>query len=244
MSSFYQPHLRTWHNYDAFEVISAVQKCIRRGLEEDALYWSFEMAKSPNKAHYTWLWQRLKVIASEDVGPASWFAPVLVDVLWRRWKEDKNCNLWFVNAVLYLVRSRKSRIVDNAINAIRGEHELGEMELKPVPEDCKLENMPSYNRGDDKPKPSQIPLPIADTVADKDKLEKADPPAYDNRPVPGFAIDIHTKAGKQHFRDDPVSGKRDFYETSARLVNAPVPDPYEERAKAADLELARRKMNE
>ena len=37
------PHLRTRHNYDAFEVVSALQKCIRRGLEEDALYWAYEL---------------------------------------------------------------------------------------------------------------------------------------------------------------------------------------------------------
>jgi hypothetical protein len=64
------PKLRTKHNYDAFEVVSALQKCIRRGLEEDALYWAYELAESRNKNYSSWLWTRLKVIACEDVGPA------------------------------------------------------------------------------------------------------------------------------------------------------------------------------
>jgi replication-associated recombination protein RarA len=119
------PKLRTRHNYDAFEVVSALQKCIRRGLEEDALYWAYELAESPNKNHYSWLWARLKVSACEDVGPANPIMPLLIDVLWRNWKEKKAQRLWYTNAVFALVRSPKSRIVDNALNMQLSEDELG-----------------------------------------------------------------------------------------------------------------------
>jgi replication-associated recombination protein RarA len=81
---------RARHNYDAFEVVSALQKCIRRGLEEDALYWAYELAESPNTNYYSWLWARLKVIACQDVGPANPIMPLLIDVLWRNWKEKRS----------------------------------------------------------------------------------------------------------------------------------------------------------
>lgn len=70
-------HMRTWHGYAVDEVASEVQKCIRRGNEEQAIYWSFEMMESPNNSHYTNLWNRLKVIASEDVGMGQPFMPIL-----------------------------------------------------------------------------------------------------------------------------------------------------------------------
>jgi replication-associated recombination protein RarA len=74
------PIYRTSRNEEGVdEVASAVQKCIRRGLEEDALYWGYEMMASPNPSHRTHLWNRLKVIASEDVGPACPWMPILID---------------------------------------------------------------------------------------------------------------------------------------------------------------------
>ncbi len=116
-------HMRTWHGYAVDEVASAVQKCIRRGYEDQALFWSFEMMESPNKSHYTNLWNRLKVIASEDVGMGQPMMPILIDVLWRNWKE-KHDHVFTINAVIALVRAQKSRIVDNAINMIKSEWKL------------------------------------------------------------------------------------------------------------------------
>ena len=119
-------HMRTWHGYAVDEVASAVQKCIRRGYEDQALYWSFEMMESPNKSHYTNLWNRLKVIASEDVGIGQPMMPILIDVLWRNWKEKKD-HVFTVNAIIALVRAPKSRIVDNAINMIKSEWKLNQV---------------------------------------------------------------------------------------------------------------------
>jgi hypothetical protein len=196
--------MRTEHCYDAYEVVSALQKCIRRGMEEDALYWAYELAKSPNKNHYSWLWQRLKIIASEDIGPANFAMPILIDVLFRNWQKKKNIDLWYVNAVIALVRSPKSRIVDNAINMMLSKDALGKWEDKPIPEECVVEA----------------------------NLERAKEPSNFDRDIPGF--DMHVSAGKKY-----GLGKRDFYKTGAKLVNCTLPDPYEARAIAGDLELER-----
>jgi replication-associated recombination protein RarA len=44
-----------------------MQKCIRRGLERDALFWATELDRS-NFGEY--VWKRLRIIASEDIGIA------------------------------------------------------------------------------------------------------------------------------------------------------------------------------
>jgi replication-associated recombination protein RarA len=104
----------TPNGYDPFEAKSALQKSIRRELEEDALYWSAELASWNPES----LWRRLKVIASEDVGLA---APVAVSVrvLYENWRESQKegsdeGRLFITHAVLLLVRAPKSRIVDHA----------------------------------------------------------------------------------------------------------------------------------
>jgi replication-associated recombination protein RarA len=95
------------------EVKSALQKAIRRGEEENALYWVGELIRSEREQT---LWDRLRIIASEDVGLA---APVAgtVRLLYENWKDFKNDaarHLFTTHAALLLVRSSTSRIVDNA----------------------------------------------------------------------------------------------------------------------------------
>ena len=65
----------TRHGYEPLEVISALQKAIRRGQVRPALYWAAEMDAS---GYTAWLWKRLLVIASEDVGTAD---PTLVSTI-------------------------------------------------------------------------------------------------------------------------------------------------------------------
>jgi hypothetical protein len=214
-------HMRTKHGYAVDEVASAVQKCIRRGLEEDALYWAYEMMGSPNKAHHTQLWNRLKVIASEDVGPADPNIPILIDVLWRNWKEKKAELIFTVNAITALCRAKKSRINDNAINMLKSRDALGEWDGKPLP----LDSLDESQMDKRVTAPNRVPAAI---------------PAYDRRSVPGFAIDRHTRAGKKH-----GLGKDDFYRSGALLNNkAAISDPYEKRAIAGDLEVEHRQWME
>ena len=109
--------------FDPYEAKSALQKSIRRGLEEDALYWSAELAQWNTES----LWTRLKIIASEDIGLASPSAALLVRAMYENWKDASKAGsdegrLFIQHAVLVLVRAKKSRIVDHAtILAFNGE---------------------------------------------------------------------------------------------------------------------------
>ena len=101
--------------YDFYEVLSALQKTIRRGERDAALYWSTELYLSEYADH---AWRRLIVIASEDVGIADPMVFVQIRLLYETWKERKKeseAKLFFVDAVLRLVLAPKSRITDNAL---------------------------------------------------------------------------------------------------------------------------------
>jgi replication-associated recombination protein RarA len=116
--------LPTANGFNRDEVKSALQKSIRRGLEEDALYWAVELSHLPTKGMdgFEHVWRRLKTIASEDVGLAS-PAAVQVRALYENWKEAEGgeAQLFLVHAVLLLARAKKSRLVDHAtILAFKG----------------------------------------------------------------------------------------------------------------------------
>jgi replication-associated recombination protein RarA len=101
--------------YDYYEVVSALQKSIRRGLEEDALFWGTELYLSEYVGH---AWNRLLIISSEDVGLAAPEVSVQVKTLRDLYKEDKKsgeARLYFIHAILALVRAPKSRLVDHAL---------------------------------------------------------------------------------------------------------------------------------
>ena len=59
--------LTTEGGYLNSECTSAMQKCIRRGLEEEALFWATELDFAGYGAY---VWRRLQIIASEDIGLA------------------------------------------------------------------------------------------------------------------------------------------------------------------------------
>ena len=104
----------TVDGYDFYEVVSALQQSIRRGLEEDALFWGTEMYLSDYADH---AWNRLLIISSEDVGFAEPLATVTVKALHDLYCKDKKAResrLYFIHAILLLVRAPKSRIVCNA----------------------------------------------------------------------------------------------------------------------------------
>lgn len=115
--------LETVHGYPMDEVVSALQKCIRRGRADDAIWWAIEMNESGYGAY---AWRRLMVIASEDVGLADHHAPVLVNALYQmsvelykaarartEGAEQKDKVVWneesLTHAVWYLAHADKSR---------------------------------------------------------------------------------------------------------------------------------------
>ena len=115
-----QHQIITNKGYAGPEVISALQKCIRRGLEKEALYWALELYESN---YSEWLWKRLRIISSEDVGLAQ---PNISSEIWALYqmaslaakkKDDKSepQRLFMAHAVIMLCRAKKSRLIDWAI---------------------------------------------------------------------------------------------------------------------------------
>ena len=106
-------HLKTLGGYLNSECTSAIQKCIRRGLEEEALFWATDLDLAGYGAY---VWKRLRIIASEDIGLADPNLWVQVRVLYENWieqrkrKKDRSLSerLFLVQAVLLCVRARKS----------------------------------------------------------------------------------------------------------------------------------------
>ncbi len=108
--------LRTKNGYKLDEIVSALQKDIRRGNELMASYWAFEMNDS---GFWRYCFRRLQVISGEDIGLANPEAMILVSSTYSSLlAQDKvkkiiqvdNNVLGFI--VSYLARSRKSRHTD------------------------------------------------------------------------------------------------------------------------------------
>lgn len=105
----------TQNGYALGEVISALQKDIRRGNEEQALYWCLEMV--PRYEMY--LWRRLLVIVNEDIGIANPDLMVQVAALraqffeFRELGKDGTCRLILANVILLMCRSPKVRTADH-----------------------------------------------------------------------------------------------------------------------------------
>jgi replication-associated recombination protein RarA len=111
--------VRTVHDLPADEVISAVQKEIRRGNTENAVLLAYEMlTTSPELEAY--LWGRLQVISVEDVGFGSINAPVLVETLFQmhqripRPRGDRY--MFAIHAVRFLCGCEKERGSDYLLN--------------------------------------------------------------------------------------------------------------------------------
>ena len=115
----------TKHGYDHYELLSALQKCVRRGLEYEAVHFAVEL----EEFNPTMLWNRLKVMASEDVVPADPLMPILIDVLQKNYQTEKSKlgetshRLFFINAVVCLCRSPKSRITDDLLTVVYAERD-------------------------------------------------------------------------------------------------------------------------
>jgi len=128
---------QTQRGYDIYELLSALQKDIRRGNEYQAVFWAVEL----ESFNPTALWNRLRVIASEDIGLAESLAPLVIDVLEKEYDDAKDpekpekdaYRLFLVHAVLFLARSPKSRIVDDLLNVVYGQIQHEDKKL-PIPD--------------------------------------------------------------------------------------------------------------
>jgi hypothetical protein len=97
----------TRKGYDLFEVASAFQKSVRRGDEETAMYFAVELFES---GYDEYLWKRMKIITSEDVGLAEPALPATIGALYAMYVDQKKKKdaanrperLFLVHAVLLL----------------------------------------------------------------------------------------------------------------------------------------------
>ena len=111
--------------YSPYDLGSALQKDIRRGNEYEAMFWAVKL-ESLGKKGQTRVWNKLKVISSEDIGPANPMMPVIIETLEKQYLDARKRRsdahrLFLTNAVVILVRSRKSRIVDDLLNIVYGQ---------------------------------------------------------------------------------------------------------------------------
>ncbi len=119
----------TRRGYQLAEVVSALQKAIRRGQEREAVYWALEM----DHGFTAYAFRRLAVIASEDVGLAEPMMPAVIEALRRSWEREREHRkgargaLFLVHATLLLARAKKSRVVDNALVALDNDRERREV---------------------------------------------------------------------------------------------------------------------
>jgi replication-associated recombination protein RarA len=119
----------TEHGFPADEVISALQKCMRRGMTENVLLLAWEMfLTSPEMEEM--LWSRLCVIAVEDIGFGNLDAPVLVETLYQQHKRYPrpvgDRFLFAAHAVRVLSGSKKDRTTDDMVNWAKHVVGLGE----------------------------------------------------------------------------------------------------------------------
>lgn len=110
----------TQKGYSLFDVASAFQKSVRRGLEEEAMYWAVELFNSKLDE---FLWKRIRIISSEDVGLAEPNIAANIAALYASYKEQKKKKeekhqperLFLTHAVIMLCRAQKSRLIDWAL---------------------------------------------------------------------------------------------------------------------------------
>lgn len=119
MSNKSQNWAITVSGYNLFDVASAFQKSIRRCLEEESMFWAIELWES-GKIEYAW--QRMIVIASEDVGLAEPNGVSIIldlkksyDFMKAKNNKHKPEKLPFTHAVIWIARAKKSRYIDMAL---------------------------------------------------------------------------------------------------------------------------------
>ncbi|MBQ3376217.1 MAG: hypothetical protein IJG49_07385 [Erysipelotrichaceae bacterium] len=132
MSEYYDAWAYTVskHGISADLLISAVQKCIRRGQEDLAMRFAYELYIT-SQFHEEKLWNRLLVISVEDIGFGDTNALIVVKTLNEMRKEypylDGDRPIFFLYAIRYLCRQKKERSTDHIKNIIMKENAKGEI---------------------------------------------------------------------------------------------------------------------
>ena len=118
----------TRNGFACDEVISALQKCIRRGLEEEACMFAYELYLTSPELEDK-LWSRLLTISVEDVGLGNPMAAVIMNNLNQMRREFDyqavDRPLFFVHAIRVLCSSNKDRSSDVLKNLVMKRIENG-----------------------------------------------------------------------------------------------------------------------
>lgn len=120
--------VKTRNGYAADEVISALQKTIRRGETELAVRFGYEMCLT-SEALEDCLWLRLNVICVEDIGFGAPELPILINALDDMRKKfpygAPDRSLFMIHAVRSLCASKKTRSNDLLLNIVAREFARG-----------------------------------------------------------------------------------------------------------------------
>jgi replication-associated recombination protein RarA len=114
------------HGVPVDDLVSVLQKEIRRGRIDNAVLAAYEMfITSPDVAQH--LWRRLRLIAVEDVGMGLAIGPVLIDVLHRNFNATPDGN-WMMacHAVRLLASAPKDRTSSEHADWVATKVALGE----------------------------------------------------------------------------------------------------------------------
>lgn len=115
------------NGYNGYELMSALQKFIRRGMEKEALWVFFE---SEATGLYAIMKNRLLTIVYEDIGIAN--EPLLNSISGHIFRADEfykskngGWRLVITNIILMACRGEKSRIADDMIANVLAEKSMG-----------------------------------------------------------------------------------------------------------------------
>lgn len=116
---------KTPSGYNYFQLLSALQKDLRRGIEEQALHWAVHLESYDAYM----LWNKLMDIASEDIGIANPCLPVILQTLRIHYimaikRGNPSYRLFLANAIIQIARSPKSRVTDDLLWKVYGEIEF------------------------------------------------------------------------------------------------------------------------
>ncbi|MBI1882235.1 MAG: AAA family ATPase [Chloroflexi bacterium] len=140
MSSSYDQdpwiNVQTRHGLPGDEVISALQKEIRRGQIENAALLAYEMITTSPEMEAK-LWQRLLAICVEDIGWGDVQAPVLIYTLYQMHqifgRGAGERRLFAIHAVRYLCACAKDRSSDEMSSWIKQQVESNQL-LPTIPD--------------------------------------------------------------------------------------------------------------
>lgn len=113
--------MKTRNGLPGDEVISALQKSIRKGKEREACEFAYEMYISSPQFEEK-LWRRLLAISVEDIGMGNPMAALMVHAYNEMRKEfqynESDRAMFFIHAIRYLCESEKDRSSDFLKNII------------------------------------------------------------------------------------------------------------------------------